>query len=138
MITATFTPTNVITPSTTAGNAYKTYTIATATVPVLVGSVTITTTGVVSKVAGGYQVVVTVKNTGNVTAPNVQLTAATLGAASGSTLPASLGDIASGGSASVTLTFPSSAGNDGAGVVEKFSGTYDGGTFGGSIRAVLP
>jgi hypothetical protein len=137
-LTATFTPTNVITPSTTAGNAYKTYTIATASVPILVGTVTITATGALSKVAGGYQMVVTVKNTGNATASNVQLTQATLGAATGAPIPASLGDIASGGSASAILTFPSSAGADGAGVVEKLYGTYDGGTFGGSFRATLP
>jgi hypothetical protein len=137
-LTATFTPTNVITPSTTAANAYKTYTIATASVPILVGTVTITTTGALSKIADGYQMVVTVKNTGNATASNVQLTAAMLGAANGATIPASLGDIASGGSASVTLTFPSSAGGDGAGVVERLSGTYTGGTFGGSFRATLP
>jgi hypothetical protein len=137
-LTATFTPTDVITPSTTAGNAYKTYTIATASVPILVGTVTITTTGALSKVAGGYQMVVTVKNTGNVTASNVQLTQAMLGSANGSTIPASLGDIASGDSASVILTFPSSAGGDGAGVVERLSGTYTGGTFGGSFRATLP
>jgi hypothetical protein len=97
-----------------------------------------TTTGELSKIAEGYQMVVTVKNTGNVTAPNVQLTQATLGAASGAAIPASLGDITSGGSASVTLTFPSSAGADGAAVAERLSGTYSGGTFGGSFRATLP
>jgi hypothetical protein len=137
-LTATFTPTDVITPSTTAANAYKTYTIATASVPIVVGTVTITTTGALSKIAGGYQMVVTVKNSGNVTAPKVQLTGATLGPSSGATLPASLGDIASGDSASVTLTFPSSAGGDGATVAERLSGTYTGGTFGGSFRATLP
>jgi hypothetical protein len=137
-LTATFTPANVITSTTTAGNAYKTYTTATASLPVLVGTITLTTTGVLSKISGGYQMVVTVANTGTVTAPGVQLTAATLGSASGSTLPASLGDLASGGSASVTLTFPSSAGADGAGTVERLSGTYTGGTFGGSFRAILP
>ena len=137
-LTATFTPTNIITPSTTAGNAYKTYTIATASVPIMVGTVTISTTGALSTITGGYQLVVTVTNTGNVTAPNVQLTSATLGSANGSTMPASLGDIPSGGSASVTLTFPSSAGADGSGTVERLSGTYNGGTFGGSLRAVLP
>jgi hypothetical protein len=135
-LTATFTPTSTITAATTAANAYKTYTIATASVPILVGTATLTTTGALSKVAGGYQLIVTVKNTGNVTAPGVQLTSSTLGAASGGS--ASLGDIASGGSAVVTLTFPSSAGADGAGVVEKLSGTYTGGTFGGSFRAMLP
>lgn len=130
-LSVTFTPTNI-------GTKYTNFTAATATVPVLVGSVTITSTGALSKVAGGYQMVVTVKNTGNVTAPNVQLTGATLGSTSGSPLPASLGDIPSGGSATTTLTFPSSTGSDGAGVVQKLAGTYDGGTFGGSFRAVLP
>jgi hypothetical protein len=123
-LTATFTPTNVITSTTTAANAYKTYTIATASVPILVGTVTITTTAALSTISGGHQMVVTVKNTGNVTAPNVQLTSATLGSASSPSIPASLGDIPSGGVASATLTFPSSAGADGAGAVERLSGTY--------------
>jgi hypothetical protein len=130
-LSVTFTPANIGTKNTN-------YTIATASVPILVGTVAITATGALSKIAGGYQLVVTVKNSGNVTEPNVQLTQATLGAASGATIPASLGDIASGGSASVTLTFPSSAGADGATVAEKLSGTYAGGTFGGSFRATLP
>jgi uncharacterized protein len=138
MLTATFTPANIITPSTSAANAYKTYTIATAQVPILVGTVTITATGALSKIAGGYQMIVTIKNGGNATASNVQLTGATLGSAPGGTMPASFGDIAGGGSASVTLTFPSSAGTDGAPVVQKLSGTYTGGTFGGSFRATLP
>jgi len=130
-LSVTFTPTNI-------GTRYTNYTIATASVPILVGTVTITTTGALSKVGGQYQLVVTVKNSGNVTAPGVQLTQATLGTATGATIPASLGDIASGASASVTLTFPSSAGADGATVAERLSGTYAGGTFGGSFRATLP
>jgi len=130
-VSLVFTPTNV-------GTKNSNFTIATASVPVLVGTVTVTTTGVLSKNAAGYQMVVTVKNTGNVTAPNVQLMQAALGAANGSPMPASFGDIPSGGSASVTLTFPSSAGADGAGVIQRLAGTYTGGTFGGSFRAVLP
>jgi hypothetical protein len=130
-LSVTFTPANV-------GTTYTNFTIATASVPILVGTAPLTTTGVLSKIAGGYQIVVTVKNTGNVTATNVQLTQAMLGAASGASVPASLGDIAGGASASVTLTFPSSAGADGAGVVQRLTGTYTGGTFGGSFRAVLP
>jgi hypothetical protein len=137
-LNVTFTPTNIITASTTAANAYKTNTISTGSVQITVGSVTLITTETLSTIAGGYQMVVTVQNTGNMTAPNVQLTGATLGATSGATLPASLGDIASGGSASVTLTFPSSVGADGAAVIARLSGTYTGGTFGGSFRAVLP
>lgn len=137
-LTAIFTPTSVITPATTAANAYKTYTIATASVPILVGTVNLTTTGALSAIAGGYQLVVTVTNNGNVTAPGVQLTGATLGGVSGTPLPATFGDIASGASASVTITFPSSAGAPGATVAERLSGTYSGGSFGGSFRATLP
>ncbi len=137
-LNVTFTPTNIITASTTAGNAYKTNTISTGSVQIFVGSVTLAATGTLSTISGGYQMVVTVTNNGNVTASNVQLTDATLGSTSGATLPASLGDIAAGGSASVTLTFPSSVGPDGARIAERLAGTYTGGTFGGSSRAVLP
>jgi len=53
-------------------------------------------------------------------------------------LPASLGDIAADGSATATLTFPSTAGISGARVIEKLAGTYSAGSFTTSIRAVLP
>jgi pectate lyase len=103
------------------------------------GTQQLVTTAVLSKVSGGYQAIVTVRNNGSGTAQNVTLTAATLGAAGGTVLPASLGNLShGGGSASVTLTFPASAGNPGSAVVEKLTGTYTGGTFGGSFRATLP
>ena len=126
-LSVTFTPTNV-------GTTYTNFTIATASVPILVGTPHLKATGVLSKTGGGYRMVVVVKNTSNVTAPNVQLTQATLGAANSATMPASLGDIASGASASVTLTFPSSTRADGEEVSLK--GTYTGGTFSDSFRAV--
>ena len=63
---------------------------------------------------------------------------ATLGTVSGTIPTASLGDLAPGASNSVTVIFPSLAGVPGAAVAEKFTGTYAGGTFGGSIRAKLP
>jgi hypothetical protein len=120
-----------------AGNAnYSAATPVTQTI--VAGTVQLITSTVLTKVGGGYQAVVTVKNNGNGTAQNVALTAASLGTAGGSVLPASLGTIPGGGSSSVTLTFPSSAGADGAGVVEKLTGTYTGGTLGGSFRAILP
>jgi hypothetical protein len=54
-------------------------------------------------------------------------------------LPQSLGTLAAGGgSATFTVTFPLSAGTDGATVIEKYAGTYTGGSFTGSLRAVLP
>ena len=135
-ITATAAGTVSVTAS-EAGNAnYNAATPVTQTI--VVGTVQLTATAVLSNTGSGYQAVVTVTNSGNGTAQNVQLTAATLGGASGAVVPASLGTIAGGGSASVTLTFPSSAGTPGAGVVEKLTGTYTGGTFGGSFRATLP
>jgi len=69
----------------------------------------------------------------------VQLTGATLGSAIGSSLPKMIGNLAPGGGmATVTLAFPANAGASGAPVVERYSGAYTGGTFGGSFRAVLP
>jgi hypothetical protein len=69
----------------------------------------------------------------------VQITTATLGSATGTPLPISLGTLtAGGGSATFTVTFPASAGSDGATVVEKYVGTYTGGNFSGSSRATLP
>lgn len=138
MLNVTFTPTNIVTASTSAANTIRSYTLSNASVPITVGTIAINATSALSRISAGYQLVVTVKNNGNVLAPNVQLTSAALGAASGATLPASFGDIASGGSASVTLTFPASAGAVGAAVIQKLSGTYTGGSFGANSRAVLP
>jgi hypothetical protein len=105
---------------------------------VLAPTITLTTTATLSKVTGGYQATVTITNTGSVTASNVQITAATLGAATATTLPVSVGNIASGGSAQVVIAFPATAGADHQAVVEKYSGAYTGGTFAASIRATLP
>jgi hypothetical protein len=87
---------------------------------------------------GSYQAIVTVKNGGTAAAQNTQLTVATLGSASGSSLPASLGTIQPGGSATATISFPATAGAPGSTVAQRLTGTYSGGSFGGSSRAVLP
>ena len=97
----------------------------------LTGTMVITNTG------SGYQMAITEKNSGGTTAANLQVTSATLGAATGTPIPASFGDIPPGGSASVVLIFPASAGAPGAPVVAKITGSYTNGTFGSSIRAVL-
>lgn len=120
-----------------AGDTYFTSATSTST-PVTVGTVQLVVTSTLSTVSGGYQEVVTVKNSGTGPAENVVLSTATLGSASGSPLPAELGAIAVGGTASTTLTFPSSAGADHAATVERFSGTYTGGSFSSTLRAVLP
>jgi predicted extracellular nuclease len=113
--------------------------VAYFTVPPIVMTVTVSTTATLSKVAGGYQATITVKNTGNGTAPNVQLATATLGSATGSPVPQALGDLAGGASITTVVTFPSTAGASGARSVLSYSGTYTGGgTFGGGSRVVLP
>jgi hypothetical protein len=112
--------------------------VAYFSIPAVQGSVQFVMTATLAKVTGGYQATVMVKNNGGGTAKNVVLSAATLGAATGSPLPYALGDIQPGSSAAASFFFPSSAGASGAAVVEKYTGAYQGGTFASSIRAVLP
>lgn len=145
-LSVTFTPgaiaTDTGTTSATVTNStvYKTYTIATATVPVTVlasPTVSLTTTSSVSgSNAAGYTLKITITNTGSAPATNVTLTAATLGSATASPLPQTGGTIAAGGTFTFTVAVPGGAGPDGAGVAERVSGTYTGGTFSGNIRSV--
>lgn len=107
-------------------------------VPAVSGSVSLQTTATLSKSGSDYVETVTILNKGTGTAPHVTITSATLGSATGATLPAVLGDIAPNATATVTFTFPASAGPDHTASVERVSGTYTGGTFATSLRAVLP
>jgi hypothetical protein len=131
-------PISFSTKSLTATNYTFNYVNGTLTVtgaPVVV----LTTTVQLAKVSGGYQATITVLNSGTGPAANVQLNTATLGAASGTPTPQNLGTLAAaGGSATVTVNFPATAGSTGATVVEKYAGTYTGGSFSTSLRAVLP
>ena len=108
------------------------------------GTIQLTTTASLVKLGGGsYQATVTMVNNGTGTAQNVKLTAATLGAGSGTPIPQTIGTIGpSGGFATTTVTFPSSSGFSGSLVAEKYTGTYTAcptsGSFGASIRATLP
>ncbi|HEY6413235.1 MAG TPA: hypothetical protein VIX42_06090, partial [Edaphobacter sp.] len=107
--------------------------------PVAQGPVQLVTTALLTQPGDGtYEAAVIVKNNGTGTAQGVQLTGATLGSASGSPLPVAFGDIQPGASVIRTVVFPASAGAPGAAVVERYTGTYTGGSFGGSIRATLP
>ena len=93
---------------------------------------------IVEQAGDGYQATVVVSNRGTSTARNVVVTTATLGASSGAPTPQSLGNIAPGAYAMATVNFPASVGASGAAVIERYSGTYNGGSFIGSLRAVLP
>jgi hypothetical protein len=112
-----------------------------ASQPVVVnGTVVLTTTAVLTQLQdGSYQAQVTITNSGTGDAQNVQLDNAQLGAANSTQGTLNLGTIAhSGGKATTTVNFPASAGTPGTGLVERYAGFYTGGTFGGSLRAVLP
>jgi hypothetical protein len=102
------------------------------------GSVELLTSVVVTATSTGYSETVTVTNKGTAVAPSVLITLATLGSAAGSTLPALLGDLRSNQSASVTLTFPASAGAANFSTIAHVAGSYSGGTFGGGLRTTLP
>ncbi len=104
------------------------------------GTVNLVTSPVLTKnTDGSYTVTVTITNSGTGTAQAVQLTSATLGmAADTSPLPVNAGDIQPNGSTTLTLVFGAAAGSSGSRVIEKVTGTYTGGSFGGSLRATLP
>lgn len=91
-----------------------------------------------TKTAAGYQLNISVRNSGTTTTENVVLTSATLGSVSGSSLPINLGPLAAGQSATTTVAVPASAGPDKTAAVARIAGTYSGGTFGSSLRVTLP
>ncbi|HEU5340656.1 SMP-30/gluconolactonase/LRE family protein [Edaphobacter sp.] len=98
----------------------------------------VTTTALALQNDGSYQATVTVSNTGGSTAQNVVLTGVSVGSASGTPVPQSLGNIAPGGFVTSVVSVPASAGAPGSAAVVKATGTYTGGTFGGSFRTTLP
>ena len=88
---------------------------------------------------GSYSATVTLKNIGYLAAPNVTIKKATLGAAATSTtLPVGVGNMAAGSTHMASLAFPPSAGTSGSVVNLYLSGTFTGGTFAGSLRVALP
>jgi hypothetical protein len=103
------------------------------------GTIQLITTSLLSQLAdGSYQAAVLVRNNGTATAPNVQLVTATLGSATGTPMPVSLGDIEAGSLGVAIINFPASAGAPGSATSERFTGTYTGGSFSAAIRATLP
>jgi len=128
----------------TASLPARSFTTIVLAPPVVEGTVNLVTTvaPLVAQGDGGYLATVKVSNTGTGTAQNVTLTGATLGAAVGTTLPIaalpySVGNIAPGASSTITVNFPAGQ-TAGTAVVEKYTGTYTGGAFNGSMRATLP
>jgi predicted extracellular nuclease len=113
--------------------------VAYFTIPPVQGTVQLITTATLTLLSdGSYLATVTVKNNGTGTAQGVKLTGAILGSANGSPVPAALGDIQPGASASTTFVFPASAGAPGTATAERYTGIYTGGSFSSAIRAILP
>ena len=98
----------------------------------------LTTASLNSLPDGDYQAVVTITNRGDIAATGVWLTNAALGNVNGSSLPQPLPDIAAGAQVSTTITFGLNAGSPGSRVLERFRGSYAGGSYGGTLRVALP
>jgi len=139
-------PTNIATVNGTtlsANFAPRSLTTVVLAPPVVAGSVQLVLTPTLQQQGdGGYLATVKISNLGSGTAQAVQLNAATLGTAVGSTMPVAalpfaVGNIAPGSFAVVTVNFPAGQA-PGSTVIEKYTGTYSGGTFSGAMRAVLP
>lgn len=95
-------------------------------------------TAALSRTETHILVAVTIANTGGTTAANVILTAARVNTTPGATLPQSLGAVAAGGSATITLAFPVTLGAPGAAATLRLAGTYTGGSFSSTGRIRLP
>ena len=106
--------------------------------PPTLGSVNLQASVALTTTSTGYSETLTVTNMGTAVAPTILVTSASLGAAAGATLPALLGDLQPNQSASVTLTFPASAGADNTPASESVAGTYSGGTFSATLPTTLP
>jgi len=124
--------------SANGGRARASATVSVA--PTVAGTATLVTTSTLTRQGdGSYLATVVVTNNGSGSVQNVQLSGATLGTATGSPLPYLIGNIGpNGGRATLTVSFPSTAGAPGANSVEKLTGTYTGGTFSGGSRVTLP
>jgi len=136
VLSVTFTPTDTVQ-----------YLPATKTVIINVTSnggtpANLVVTNVISRDSGTQEIVVriTVANTGATTASNVRLTAIRIGSAATTTvLPAVLGDIPFGQTATTTIRIPASAGAPGAASSLSITGQHGtASNFGGSFRITLP
>ncbi|GAA3752469.1 lamin tail domain-containing protein [Terriglobus aquaticus] len=97
------------------------------------------TTALSKQTDGSYLMAVTVTNSGSATAQSVQVTGAVLGTTNtNSALPLQFGDIPAGGSQTMTISFPASAGTSGSRSSETIRGTYSTGSFTLAQRLVLP
>jgi hypothetical protein len=138
-VTLTGTTGTVVVQASQAGDGNYNPASATQSFSVSTASASLSFVASTVNTGSGYRVTLTVKNPGNVTLNNVTVTGATLGSAAGTPLPQAVGTIApNGGTATITLNFPSSAGNPNTAVIGKFTASTSSGTFTNSLKMVLP
>ena len=53
-------------------------------------------------------------------------------------LPINIGSIPANSVTAMEIIWPATIGNSGASVIQQFTGTYTGGSFGGSVHVTLP
>lgn len=106
--------------------------------PLIVTAVKVKKAALTRNGDGSVTAVVTLANSGFYTAQNTDVLTATLnGVATSTSLPANVGAIPAGGTATTTLTFPN-PGASGAGVKLNIAGSFTGGTFKGTLTVTLP
>ncbi len=116
-------------------NIVVTDTTYSCTVPC--GSANIVVTSTLSRMNATTVVAnITLQNIGAVTANNVMLTTAKLGATNGTPLPQSVGTLAPGATANKTVSFTNST--PGASSTLVIGGTYTGGSFSTTKRVTIP
>lgn len=123
----------VVNPAPGGGTSNSlTFTIAVTTVGIKAATL-------VKNSDGSYTATMTLKNTGFQTANSAQITKSSLGSAATTTsLPVSLGNIAAGASVTAKLHFPSSAGTSGKSVKLAVSVAFTGGSSNSSLSVTLP
>jgi uncharacterized repeat protein (TIGR01451 family) len=93
----------------------------------------------VTRVGGNLVAQITLSNIGGSPAQNLQVSASQVGSASTTTSPLpGIASLAPGASTTITLTYPGTAGNTGAAVFLRVSGSFTGGTFSSNRRVTLP
>ena len=107
---------------------------------ILLTSVTMTLAHLTrNSTTGVYTANITLKNTGYLSAPSVEVSAATLGTAkTTTTLPVKLGTLAAGSTVQTPLDFPGSAGTSGTQVTLKVTAKFTGGSTTTSLKVRLP
>ncbi len=133
-LSVTFTPTDTTTYTTATGSTA--ITVNPASAPASPASLVVTK--VLTRNGDTVTVQLTITNTGGTAAANVIVSSVKVGADVATPLPQSIGTLAAGATAQVTVTVPGSVGASGAASSLVVTGSYTDGAFNSSARITLP